>query len=227
MSIRKLTERVWMYPFEEERDRPVLCYIHGDRWNLAVDAGHSDEHVMEFYRALEDNGLPLPDITVLTHWHWDHTFGMHSVHGLCLANEKTNAYLKEFRDRIEKEGAGFFLALDESIRKEYKDGKPVIVTLSDMVYSKEMLMDLGNCHVRIFEADSPHTDDSTLVLVPEDKVLVLGDSICGEFPEWTVDPVPAGKLAETIRKADAKICVAGHWDPLPPETIIRDMLAGT
>ena len=87
-------------------------------------------------------------------------------------------------------------------------------------------MDPGNCPVRVFRAESPHTDDSTLVEVVEDKVLILGDSICGEFPEWTVDPVPAGKLAEVIRKVNPDICVPGHWNPLPPETIIRDMLAG-
>ena len=81
MKLERLTERVWVYPYEEERDRPNLSYIKGDRWSLAVDAGHSDDHVREFYRALEEEGLPLPELTVLTHWHWDHTFGMHAVHG--------------------------------------------------------------------------------------------------------------------------------------------------
>ena len=85
MKLNRLTERVWVFPYEEERDRPNLGYIRGDRWSLAADAGHSEAHVKEFYKALEEEGLPLPRITVLTHWHWDHTFGMHAVHGLCLA----------------------------------------------------------------------------------------------------------------------------------------------
>ena len=69
MALIRLTERIWYYPYEEARDRPNLGYIRGDRWSLAVDAGHSDAHVAEFYQALYEAGLPLPKLTVLTHWH--------------------------------------------------------------------------------------------------------------------------------------------------------------
>ena len=48
MKIERLTERIWYYPFEKERDRPNLGYIRGDRWSLAVDAGHSDAHLADF-----------------------------------------------------------------------------------------------------------------------------------------------------------------------------------
>ena len=226
MELNRLTERIWVYPYEEERDRPNLSYIRGDRWSLAVDAGHSADHTREFYRALEEAGLPLPALTVLTHWHWDHTFGMHAVHGLCLANERTNRYLADFRERLEKEGTGFFLAMDGRIRKEYGDGKPVIVTEADLVFREGMTLDPGSCPVRIFRAEAPHTDDSTLIEVPGEKALILGDCTGGAFPEWTVDPELAGKLAETIRKAGPEICQPGHWTPLGPEEVIQDLLEG-
>ena len=67
--LKKLTDRIWYFPFEEERDRPNMGYIRGDKWSLAVDAGHSAAHTQAFYKALQENGLPLPEITVLTHWH--------------------------------------------------------------------------------------------------------------------------------------------------------------
>ena len=63
-GLYRLTERIWVYPFEEERDRPNLGYIRGDRWSLAVDAGHSAAHIAAFYAALMVNGLPLPSLTV-------------------------------------------------------------------------------------------------------------------------------------------------------------------
>ena len=44
MKLNRLTDRIWVFPFEEERDRPNLSYIRGDRWSLAVDAGHSEAH---------------------------------------------------------------------------------------------------------------------------------------------------------------------------------------
>ena len=199
MKLNRLTERIWVLPYEEKKDRPNLSYIRGDRWSVAVDAGHSENHTLAFYSALEEAGLPLPALTVLTHWHWDHTFGMHAVHGLCLANKKTNEYLTDFRDRIEKEGTNFFLDMDASIRLEYADDKPVVITLADMVFHGEMMLDAGNCPVRIFQAEAPHTDDSTLIDVPGEHVLILGDSTGGTFPDGTMNPLLAGKLAETVR----------------------------
>ena len=226
MQLNRMTERIWVYPFEEERDRPNLSYIRGDRWSLAVDAGHSEEHTREFYRALEAAGLPLPELTVLTHWHWDHTFGMHAVHGLCLANERTNRYLADFRGRLEKEGTAFFLDMHETIRREYGDGRPVIVTLADLVFRGEMRLDLGNCPVRVFQAEAPHTDDSTLIEVPGEKALILGDCTGGTFPDWDFDEVLGSRLAETIKEIGPEVCLPGHWTPLDTEIIIKDLLDG-
>ena len=226
MELNRLTERIWIWPYEEERDRPNLGYIKGDSWSLAVDAGHSADHVKEFYRALEGAGLPLPALTVLTHWHWDHTFGMHAVHGLTLANERTNRHLADFRGRIEREGTGFFLEMHESIRREYGDGKPVTVTMADLVFRGEVRLDTGNCPVRLFQAEAPHTDDSTLIEIPGEKVLFLGDSTGGTFPEWTVDQRLADQLAQTVREISPEICMPGHWTSLPAGEVIRDLLEG-
>lgn len=226
MKLNRLTERVWVYPYEEERDRPNLSYIRGDRWSLAVDAGHSDSHVREFYRALEEEGLPLPQLTVITHWHWDHTFGMHAIHGLSLANGRTNQYLTDFRARLKKEGPAFFLAMHESIRREYDGGKPVVVTPADLVFRDEMRLDAGNCPIRVFQAEAPHTDDSTLIELPEEKLLILGDCTGGTFPDWEMEQALADKLAETIRQVNPAVCLPGHWTPLDPEYVIRDLEDG-
>ena len=226
MNLNRLTERIWVYPYEEERDRPNLCYIKGDKWSLAVDAGHSADHTREFYKALEEAGLPLPELTVITHWHWDHTFGMHAVHGLTLANGRTNQYLLDFKARLEKEGPGFFLAMDESIRREYADNKPVTVVPADLVFRNEMTLDPGSCPVRIFRAEAPHTDDSTLVWLPEEKFLILGDSTCYTFPDRKMDQSLADKLAAAIRELSPETCLPGHWTPLSTEIVVQDLADG-
>ncbi|MCR5567030.1 MAG: MBL fold metallo-hydrolase [Clostridiales bacterium] len=226
MKLDRISERIWVYPFEEERDRPNLTYIKGDKWSLAVDAGHSDAHTREFYSALEKAGLPLPELTVLTHWHWDHTFGMHAVHGLTLANEQTNHYLLDFKTRLEKEGAGFFLAMHESVRREYADSKPVVVVPADMVFRGEMTLDTGNCPIRVFQAEAPHTDDSTLVWLPEERFLIMGDCTGGTFPDWDFDQPLADKLAATIQELNPITCLPGHWTPLSQEIIVKELLEG-
>ena len=146
MELIRITNRVWYYPFEKERDRPILGYVKGDDWSLAIDAGHSRLHTLEFYSALEKEGLPMPTITILTHWHWDHSFGMHAIKGKCLSNERTKEHLVEFKNWYEENDVENFLELDECIRKEYSDLKnnPVVITVPDNTFINELRLDAGN-----------------------------------------------------------------------------------
>lgn len=75
MGLKRLTDRIYYLEHESETDRPMLAYIRGDKWSLAIDAGYSSSHVADFYRAIEAEHLKKPDFTVITHWHYDHTFG--------------------------------------------------------------------------------------------------------------------------------------------------------
>ena len=97
MEHRKVSGRVYYLPSEERTDRPVLGYVKGDRYSLAVDAGNSPDHVEKSYRALTESNLRLPDFTIVTHWHWGHTFGMHSISGKTVAGHLTNRRLSEVR----------------------------------------------------------------------------------------------------------------------------------
>ena len=211
MELIRVSERVLYGRFEAERDRPNLAYVRGDRWSLAVDAGHSEAHVREFYRALEDAGLPLPEVTVLTHWHWDHTFGMHAVHGRTIASRRTDGYLRAARERIAREGTGWILALDPSVALEYAGGAPVTVVPADVTYEGRLLLDAGNVPAEVFEAPSPHTDDATLVYLPTEKLLILGDAPCGVFPTWSTDPAQGRKLIAAVEATGAELCLSGHW----------------
>ena len=223
MELTKVTDRVWFYPFEKERDRPILGYIKGDNISIAVDAGHSDAHTKEFYSALEAAGLPLPKVTVLTHWHWDHTFGMHSVNGICISNSLTDSYLRQFKQKVDEKGIEVFLSLDECIRKEYEGNKPVIITFPDLVFTDELSIDAGNCPIRLFRSKAPHTDDSTLVFVEREKVLFLGDAAGGTFPTWDKNPELCNQLADTIDALDVDVCLESHWTPETKQEMIDDL----
>ena len=226
MELKRLSEHIWYMPFEEERDRPNLGYVKGDRWSLAIDAGHSAAHVREFYTLLEKENLPLPGLTVLTHWHWDHTFGMHAVKGLTLANGKTNRHLAEWKEKIEKNGPKEFLALHESIRREYGTNTEVIVQEADMVFSGEMVLDPGGCTVKVIQTEAPHTDDSTLIFVEPDNVLFIGDCAGDDFFTGIKNPDCCRKLADTIRGIRPEICMEGHWVPVDTEDTLADLMSG-
>ena len=99
MGLNKLTNRIFYLEHESEVDRPMLAYIKGDKWSLAIDAGYSASHVQDFYEAVVSEQFKKPDFTVITHWHYDHTFGMHAISGISIANDKTNEFLKEQKEQ--------------------------------------------------------------------------------------------------------------------------------
>lgn len=179
----------------------------------------------DFYRALGDEGLPLPSVTVITHWHWDHAFGMHAVTGLNIANARTAAHLSDARDRLRREGPEAFLSLDGSVRREYAGGYPMVVSLPDVVFDDSLELDLGCCSVRLLQAPSPHTDDTTLVHALGEGVLFFGDAKSGTFPMWEKDPALCLALADAVEATDAVTCVGGHWEPMSATDLVAGLRA--
>ena len=223
MELYQLSERVYYSEYEEERDRPALGYLKGENFSIAVDAGHSDDHLNEFYDLLKKHDLPLPAFTVITHWHWDHSFAMHAIDGFSIANERTNEHLKKFMRERSKENDEAFLSLDPSIAKEYADGKPIIVKEADIVYNGKMEIDAGNLKTVLFEAISPHTDDATFVYVPDEKLLFFGDAISGVFPTWIADRKKTEDLCEVIEGLDVDFCIGGHWPIYKKEDLLKEL----
>ncbi len=222
-KLLRAEERIWYYPCQDDKDRPQLGYIRGDSFSVAVDAGHSREHVDEFYTALRREGLPLPTLTVLTHWHWDHTFGMHAVSGMTIAGEKTNSYLKDIKHRMcsGEISTAYWRQKDPHIALEYPEGMEIAVIPADFSFCGSMTIDAGNVHISLSETVSPHTDDSVLVYVQEEKALFLGDSLCGVYPTWEIDPVKMRQYIDTLERIDFDKCFSGHWGCDEPDALME------
>ncbi len=222
MELYKLKDNIYYSEYEEERDRPSIGYIHGDNISVAIDAGHSKKHLEEFYDALKRNNLPLPALTIITHWHWDHSFAMHSINGLSIANKRTNQYLKEFISKRNEINDDKFLHLDPSITKEYEN-QELIVVPCDIVFEKELNLDIGSIKLKLFEATSPHTNDSTLIYLEKEKVLFFGDAMSGVFPTWIRDPKLRDEFYNTINSLDVEYCLGGHWKPFKKEELLKEL----
>ena len=211
--LQQIGTHTWIFPLESAKDRPNLGYVLGKETALAIDAGHSSSHVEDFYRALEAEGLPLPDLTVITHWHWDHTFGMHAVHGKTLARPETNQKLLEIQKKMaDNPGYGKkFLRSDPCIIREYAGGVPLVVVPADEELTGDRTLDLGDVAIELHYAESPHTDDALLVYVPDDKVLFVGDAQLGEFPTWFMNPDKSAALKRQVMSYDVRTVIDGHW----------------
>lgn len=221
MKLNRLSERIWYSDYEDERDRPSLGYIKGERFSLAIDAGHSADHLNEFYEALRENDLPLPELTVVTHWHWDHSFAMHAVNGLTVSNKRTDEYLKEFIVNRSPENDLKFLNLDPCIAREYENGREIIVERADIVFENSMSINAGDLNIDLFQCISAHTDDSTLVYVPEEKVLFLGDALSGAFPTYVPDKTLLREFVKVIEDSEAETFIGGHWPPFTRVSLLE------
>lgn len=230
MEIKRLSNRIYYLPNEEETDRPVLGYINGDRYSLAVDAGNSSKHVEKFYRELKKANLRLPDYTVITHWHWDHTFGMHAVSGKTISGKLTNEKLKEvaawswsdtdMKDRIETDKD--IEMCDRCIKLEYPDREKIKVITSDIEFSGILRLNLGGIHCEIIEVDGPHSEDSVLIYVPEERTIFIGDADCGDYynNHGKYDKNRLEKYIESIKAIDFDTYVLGHDKPQSREEVV-------
>lgn len=231
MELKKLSNRIYYLPNEEETDRPVLGYINGDKYSLAVDAGNSSKHVEKFYKELRNANLRLPDYTVITHWHWDHTFGMHAVLGKTISGKLTNKKLKEvetwqwsdsnMQERLET-GKDIEMC-DRCIKLEYPNRKNIKVITSDIEFSGSLEINLGGIYCEITEVKAPHSEDSVLIYVPEERTIFVGDADCEDHynNHGKYDKNKLEKYIESIREFNFNTYVLGHDKPEGREEVFN------
>lgn len=216
MGLTKLTNRIYFLEHEPEVDRPMLAYIKGDKLSLAIDAGYSSSHVQDFYNAIELENFKKPDFTVITHWHYDHTFGMHAISGISVAYDKTNEFLKNQQEQAKN--ANYIETLkteDVHFRREYCEQDQLNIVLADFTFSDKLTLNLGGIIADIFHTVSPHSEDTTCVYVPEEKVLFLGDSTSEDFfNDGYMDIDKLNSLIQTVQSMDCDYCILSHCEPL-------------
>lgn len=164
----RISDRIYYLPYDENTDRPNLGYIRGDKYSLMIDAGNSEEHVKLFMEELEKEGLKKPDFVGITHWHWDHTYGLHAVGAVSIACRKTNDLLLNmsgwsFSDeameaRIQSgEDIPF---CTEMIKKEYPDRNQIRIVPAQLVFEEKLVIDLGGITCRMLRVGGSHSEDS-------------------------------------------------------------------
>ena len=192
MELIRFSERIWYLPYERESDRPNLFYVKGERCSAVIDAGNSQAHVEKLYRLLEENGLPLPEYTIITHWHWDHTFGLPFIYGTSIASARTNAKLKEVMawewndaamDAREKTGEDIEFC-NTCIRVEYADLSEIRVCQADRAIDAPEALDLGGVTLHLIPRDSTHSRDALFVYIPEEAALIVGDADCKDYYDF-------------------------------------------
>ena len=163
-----------------------------------------------------------PDFTVITHWHYDHTFGMHAINGISIAHDRTNGFLKDQQKQaVDPSYIEILKKEDVHFRKEYYGQDKLTIVLSDVSFSDKLTLDLGGITAQIFHTVSPHSEDTVCVYVPEEKVLFLGDSTSEDFfNDGYMDKDKLKSLMCMIQSTDCKYCILSHCEPLVKEDLL-------
>jgi glyoxylase-like metal-dependent hydrolase (beta-lactamase superfamily II) len=174
-------------PHRNDTDRPILGLVCGNKYSLVVDSGNSPNHAKEFLEEVSLLNVPPVKYLVITHYHWDHIFGIKEMNLTTIAHEKTKQEIDRMKNlnwdeaslaehvkaNIISENCSKF------IKEELKDIENFKVGDVDLTYIGSLEIDLGGVTCVVNSIGGSHTDDSTVIYIPEEKVMFLGDCIYG------------------------------------------------
>lgn len=221
LKLIKVTDRLYYLPNYAENDWCTIGLVIGDNHTMMLDSGASGRHVKLFLEQLRKHRLPLPDLCALTHWHWDHTYGLAHLGAVTsFATRKTNALLKkmqtwewsdmDMKHRIE---TGEDLAFSYPHQNlEYPDKSQIRIASATVEYDQELTIDLGGVTVILKAIENSHSEDCAVAYIPEEKCIFLGDihyeDLLPEPPVYYADK--HAKLTEGLRQFSFDKVLSGH-----------------
>jgi glyoxylase-like metal-dependent hydrolase (beta-lactamase superfamily II) len=220
LMLNKITESIFTMPNNDETDRPSLGLICGSKYSLIVDSGNSPMHAKEFLSEISLLKKSPLKYLILTHYHWDHIFGIQEMNLMTIAHQNTIKKINEIKymklddsslERYVREGI-FSESTINNIKKEFTVREDFIVGDVDLLYKDELEIDLGGMICVIKAVGGPHTDDSTIIYVPSEKVMFLGDCIYGSSKngKYGIDKEKLCKMINIIEGYDADYFIISH-----------------
>ena len=218
--LNQLSDTIYYLSNQDDRERPTLGLVCGDQYSLIIDSGNSTQHAKDFLLEIEKLNVPPVKYVVITHAHWDHFLGMNEFDATVIVNSQTNEMIKEWQSYLFDDSSlekyvntnqmssmcMKIIQTDMPNRDNFKLNSP------DVIFENTLTIDLGNKFCILERIKSTHTDDSTIIYIPDEKVVFLGDCAYGtttnslfHFKQSLLLP-----MIKDIQKYDAEMFLLGH-----------------
>lgn len=177
--LNKLSDTIYYLSNQDDKERPTLGLVCGEQYSLIIDAGNSVQHAKDFLIEIEKLDVPPVKYVVITHGHWDHFLGTNEFDAAVIVNSRTNEIIKEwesysFDDYSLQKNEGINELGDlfmEIIKNDMPDRDNFKLKSPDIIFENTLTIDLGNKVCLLESIKSTHTDDSTVIYIPDEKKL--------------------------------------------------------
>lgn len=207
----KVSEHVWVIPDGRVNLVPNIGLIVGNRATLVVDAGMGPKNGETVLRELAKVNRNTALYFTTTHFHPEHMTGVQAFppNTIILRPEAQ----QEEVDKKQPEFIRNFSRRTPEMKALLADVKP---RPPDVLYDKEVKLDLGGLTVWLFCLGPAHTRGDNFIFVEEDGVLFTGDAVINRFFPIFPDPDASGKnwlgILDRLAELHPHTVVPGHGE---------------
>ena len=230
--LKTLTDSTLYLPDDPATDRPLLAAILGREAVLMIDAGASPAHAKLFLDGLKAATGRTPTWVVLTHWHWDHSFGLSYFTVPAIGHKNIAPHLSRLSglawddDALQArvQGGEEIEFCAEHLRKEYGATRDIQICFPNLYFERLLILDLGDITCELHWIPTDHSDDSVAIYIREERTLFLGDALGPNLyapaPYYSAEMVR--RLMARIRAFPVDWYVEGHSAPARPEQFWKE-----
>ena len=207
----RVSEHVYVIPDGRVNLVPNIGIIVGTRATLVVDAGMGPRNGQVVVRELGKVSKNAQLYFTTTHFHPEHVTGGQALPANTIVIRPK--VQQEEVDHKQPEFISNFSRRTPEIKALLQDVKP---RAPDIVFDREVKLDLGGVTARLFWLGPAHTRGDSFIFVEEDGVLFTGDVVINRFFPIFPDADASGKnwlaILNQLEALQPKKIVPGHGE---------------
>jgi cyclase len=220
-SMSRVADRVWVgIPAPGEG---AMGIVVGRDGAVVVDTTSYDRFAGRFLaHVAEQEAAPAWRYLLVTHRHWDHFGGASAIPAPMVAHRLTRAALLGYdAGWVTRNLASW---TDQKLIIPDLIDNPLVV-LPEVTYDEGITVQLGDREVVAFHT-AGHTSDSSMVSVPDARVLFGGDNVFHGRPAFTGhgDLVAWIAALERVKRIGIDVVVPGHGAMGGPELLDQQLV---